>query len=607
MIFENPLMVYGFFALLIPILIHLFNLQRYKKVVFSSIVFLKLAEKDAKQKVKVKKWLLLLIRCLALVFLVLTFMDPVIPNENGASQSHYDVLIDQTLSMHEVNPTGNSLFKFAKEKAELIFQEDQLTMVDDLALLSDVKASKIVLISDFQKNNIEPLVYSGTLELMRLSNKKNNVFVDSLWFSKPMISTGSNELKLKLINKGDAQSLTVSVLLKGRQIRSLSVELSKNETKELTTEIELLAGLNELEVVLEDKGFGFDNRFQFTCTTQSKITTSVFSDDKSVISSVLKNEELFEINQMKYTQYDPQKMMESDVVYLEGFNRVTRSLLTQLKTYVKGGGHLFVALDSIGGDQWNEIFSELKTERSIIPAYVEASVNLDGGIFKDVLLENKKKFDAPKFKSNFNIAESGENYISARPLGNICSKYAFGSGAITILGVPFRTEHTNFHKHALFVPFIYNLAFESVEQGQLYARLGEELYKAGRSDSLAQLIVKGEEQIAVRYREIQGVYYYELSDEMTEVGIYDLVNGSIKTDALAMNASKTESIPDYYSDDELKGLFPKADLKIYDIEGSSDWGNYANNFAEATPLWKYCLILSLLFLLGEIVLIRAFK
>ena len=35
MIFQNPQMVYGFFALLIPIIIHLFNLQRYKKVVFS--------------------------------------------------------------------------------------------------------------------------------------------------------------------------------------------------------------------------------------------------------------------------------------------------------------------------------------------------------------------------------------------------------------------------------------------------------------------------------------------------------------------------------------------------------------------------------------------
>ena len=39
--FQNPKLLYALLAIAIPIIIHLFNLQRNKKIYFSSIRFLK--------------------------------------------------------------------------------------------------------------------------------------------------------------------------------------------------------------------------------------------------------------------------------------------------------------------------------------------------------------------------------------------------------------------------------------------------------------------------------------------------------------------------------------------------------------------------------------
>ena len=73
----------GFFAgllfLAIPILIHLFNFRRYKKVDFTNVRFLKELKEETTKLNKLKHLLILATRLLAIVFLVLAFTKPIIP------------------------------------------------------------------------------------------------------------------------------------------------------------------------------------------------------------------------------------------------------------------------------------------------------------------------------------------------------------------------------------------------------------------------------------------------------------------------------------------------------------------------------------------------
>ena len=82
--FVYPYFLFGLFAIAIPIVIHLFNFRRFKKVYFTNVRLLKDLEIESRKQNKVKNRLLLLLRCLSVIFLVLLFAGPYIKNEDKA-------------------------------------------------------------------------------------------------------------------------------------------------------------------------------------------------------------------------------------------------------------------------------------------------------------------------------------------------------------------------------------------------------------------------------------------------------------------------------------------------------------------------------------------
>jgi hypothetical protein len=80
--FLFPGFLFSFVLLAIPILIHLFNFRRYKRIVFSDIRFLRELTQQNKKQQTVKHYLILAARILALSALILSFAQPFIPTDN---------------------------------------------------------------------------------------------------------------------------------------------------------------------------------------------------------------------------------------------------------------------------------------------------------------------------------------------------------------------------------------------------------------------------------------------------------------------------------------------------------------------------------------------
>ena len=103
MTFLNPLLLAGLAAVAIPIAIHLFNFRRPQRIDFSTLRFLRALEATAIRRVRIRQWLLLALRALAVIFLVLAFARPT-PTadaaafEEGAARSLVLVL-DNSRSM----------------------------------------------------------------------------------------------------------------------------------------------------------------------------------------------------------------------------------------------------------------------------------------------------------------------------------------------------------------------------------------------------------------------------------------------------------------------------------------------------------------------------
>ncbi|MFT5238041.1 MAG: hypothetical protein ACI9M9_001643, partial [Flavobacteriaceae bacterium] len=67
--FKHPELLYALFLLLIPIIVHLFQLRRFQKIDFTNVAFLKKVTIQTRKSSQLKKWLTLLTRLAAMAFL----------------------------------------------------------------------------------------------------------------------------------------------------------------------------------------------------------------------------------------------------------------------------------------------------------------------------------------------------------------------------------------------------------------------------------------------------------------------------------------------------------------------------------------------------------
>lgn len=119
MTFLNPAILWGLAAVSVPILIHIFNLRRTKKIEFSTLMFLKEIQQTRYKKIKFKQLLILLCRIAFVISLVIAFARPFTSGYLGAAgeipRSSILFLLDDSFSMQERETEGSS-FDNAKKK-----------------------------------------------------------------------------------------------------------------------------------------------------------------------------------------------------------------------------------------------------------------------------------------------------------------------------------------------------------------------------------------------------------------------------------------------------------------------------------------------------------
>ncbi|MFO0261801.1 MAG: BatA domain-containing protein, partial [Planctomycetota bacterium] len=100
----NPLMLgLGGLAIGVPILIHLLNRRRYKIVDWAAMDFLLEADKKNRRRVQLENFLILALRCLAMLLLGLLLARPFLPSAMTSllgqkEQFERVVLLDDSLS-----------------------------------------------------------------------------------------------------------------------------------------------------------------------------------------------------------------------------------------------------------------------------------------------------------------------------------------------------------------------------------------------------------------------------------------------------------------------------------------------------------------------------
>jgi hypothetical protein len=220
MIFLNPAVLFGLLAASIPIVIHLLNRRKLKKVEFSTLAFLKEIQKNKIRKVKIKQFLLLALRVLIIVFIVGAFARPTLKSVSlggvaSAAKTSAVFILDNTYSMSVVNNNGSY---FNQAKGILNTLVDQLQEGDD---------ASIILVSDFSKNAQD---LSSNLNNLKSEVSKGQIGYYSGTINEAMVKAAKLLEKSKNFNK---EIYIISDLQKDRlfdngSLSDLGEDLNKN-------------------------------------------------------------------------------------------------------------------------------------------------------------------------------------------------------------------------------------------------------------------------------------------------------------------------------------------------------------------------------------------
>ncbi|MDD3557935.1 MAG: BatA domain-containing protein [Melioribacteraceae bacterium] len=138
MIFLNPTVLFGLLAASIPVLIHLLNLRKLKKIEFSTLAFLKELQKTKIRRIKLKQWILLALRILLILLLVSAFARPTIESvtlggASSAAKTSSVIILDNSFSMSKITDKG-SYFNIAKATAKRLIHN--LNSGDNISVLA---------------------------------------------------------------------------------------------------------------------------------------------------------------------------------------------------------------------------------------------------------------------------------------------------------------------------------------------------------------------------------------------------------------------------------------------------------------------------------------
>lgn len=460
--FQYPEFLYALFAIAIPIIIHLFNFRRYKKIYFSNVRFLKDVEETTRAQSKLRQILVLLARILAISFLVFAFAQPYIPSETGNSDQEKKVIsiyLDNSFSMESSNTDGNR-FEIARQYAyeivksfdpttqfqvlnnafsgkqqRLYSKEDALQLIDEIEIGPEVRnVSEIIqrqkalleeneipdkrcyIISDFQKgildiNQVEADTFANLFFVPIGGDSPLNLSVDSIHFVSPARQVNSPiNLLVTFENKSniDANNVRVSIAIDGEQKGSSTTDFSASEAFDSIVPILVKEpGIHHGKIEIEGDEILFDNTyyFSFKIRDQINITEIRGTSGSDNIQLAYSKEPLFQYNVLEATNVDPSILNQSDVIILNQLDKLPSGLVSTVNTLVNNGiTGVVIPSTKANLDSYNQYLSGINADLFTAIDSNRANsgkLNLNHTLFSDVFTSSPKFVELPKISKRF--------------------------------------------------------------------------------------------------------------------------------------------------------------------------------------------------------------
>jgi len=519
----------------IPILIHLFYFRRFKKVYFSHVRFLREVKEVTNSRQRLRNLLVLLMRCLALIFLVLAFAQPFLPRSAAVRQGSraVSVYVDNSFSMAALSEDA-PLLELAKQRAReivkaygasdqfqvltadfegrdqrLISQEDALARIDEIRIgpasrsLSKVilrqqqclhsgKAENHVayLISDFQANQADLVSVQDTLTAINLvplrAVQENNLSIDSAWFESPVqILNQPAILLVKVSNRGmeDADEVRLALYHEGQTKPAAALRLPARSTRTDTVRFNILRpGWHTAKLALSDYPVQFDDDYYLTFYVADRINVLCINEQQPnrYLTNAFAGASYFRVDNADVRTLDYSRFADYQLIILNEPTVLSSGLAQELKTFAQNGGNVLFFPAQNGDLNAYNGFLQLFQAGNLGPYQPaerqSAQINTQEFVFRDVFLNASANLRLPTTRGNFRIApERGEHILTYRDGSAMLAKYALGEGALYLSAAPLDERASDLVRHGeIFVPLLFKTAIAGSKGRQIAYTLGRD-------------------------------------------------------------------------------------------------------------------------------------
>jgi Aerotolerance regulator N-terminal/von Willebrand factor type A domain len=640
--FKHPEILYFLFLLVIPILVHLFQLRRFKKEYFTNVKFLKELSIQTRKSSKIKKYLLLASRLLLLACLIFAFAQPFFKAKDSANaKNELFIVLDNSYSMQAKGQKGELLKRAVQDLLEQIPDNSNFSLVtnDENYWNTNIRAIE----KDLQNLKYSAIPFSLETALTKIKSRKTFENKDIFVISDAI---GLNKNHLKSIGKNDK---TYFVIPKAEQLKNIAIDsvylsqtldnfyeigvqfssnLEENKSipvaiynqKELIAKTILNLKKNKEKlnftipkedfhgyVNINDNSLAFDNTLYFSIS-KPKINNvlSIGEIEKSDFLSRIYTKPEFNYNNSTINTLDYSQLNKQDAIILNELDNIPVALQTNLKSFVEKGGNVVLIpsdkndisnlntfLNLFGGIQ----FSNLESQEKKI-----TKINFSNPLFSNVFEKKITNFQYPNVLKSFATKSSYSQALSYDDQSAFLTSIQKATANVFIFSAPINKTNSNFQNSPLIVPTFYKMALNTDKNGVKYENIGNSnpfLITANAVNNEVISIKNSNEEFIPMQQILSDKIKISCADNPKEAGNFEIIQNKKQVENISFNFDRKESSLIASSDETLDEL-----NIIENIESFFDKIQIDRNDSQ---VWKWFLIFTLLFLLIEIAIQKFIK
>ena len=635
--FKYPEILWGLLLLLIPILIHLFQLRRFKKTPFTNVKFLKQVVSESRKSSTLKKWLLLLARLGLLAALVIAFAQPFIANESALQDKETVFYLDDSFSMNGQVENGNLFRNTIQEFIKAIPKDQRFTLFTNNQVFKDVEIKDIqndllnlnvtseqlgvaeivlkgntyfsnedgiqknlVLISDFQQRmgaiqKVDSISNVNITFIKPSNNKITNTSIDSIFIGDRTNET--IELVTQLSTNSSEQTIPVSLYNEDVLIAKTAAKF--DDTKK--AEVRFTVNANDVilgKVTITDTGLDYDNHFYFNLGKKSKIKVLVIGNSSADFLNRIYSKDEFALTISTLEQLNYSAIDNQDLIIFNEIQKIPNSLITAIKSFGTNGGS-YVLIPAIDGDldSYNEL-ATLNNSRyinAVVQDIAISIIKIEHPLFANVFDKKVADFQFPTVKEHFKITSKVPIAIEFQNK----EPFLISNSNAYFFAASINSDNSNFKNSPLIVPTFYNMGVNSLKLLPLYASLGNEVeieLPINLQQDEVIKIANEKNEFIPQQRVLPKKVQINFIENPKEAGIYRIMHNDNTIRHISFNYNRKESELFYSQIPEEKN-----NLSLSNFFMESQKNNAINEF------WKWFAILALAFVLIETLLQRFLK